>query len=140
MKPQPILIMEDTLERETSELSEAISPHAHRMSGHVRTLAQSLKEKTEATPFAADTLILANEVKVLCDYVEHLHGNVEVLLTKIETVENASDVSHHEITAEDRKAIEIQRETHELHPTLKDTIKALFMWRDSPEQRLRDDK
>jgi hypothetical protein len=36
--------------------------------------------------------------------------------------------------------VEIQQEIYELHPTVTDTIKALFMWRDSTEERLRDDK
>lgn len=133
--------MEDTLEEEEQNLSEAISPHSIRLSKHVRHLAFALRDKTETTPFAADTLVLANEVGNLCDYVEHLHDNVETLLSKIEaTATSAATTPENELSDEQKKAIEIQREVHQFNPTLKNTIKALFMWRDSPEERLRDDK
>jgi hypothetical protein len=133
--------METTLETEERRLSDAMTSDSLHLSRHVRQLARSLREKTEASPFAADTLVLANEVESLCDYIDQLHGNVQNLLAKIETSDDSDgDTPAARVTPEDRKAIEIQRETHELHPTLKDTIKALFMWRDSPEQRLRDDK
>jgi Na+/phosphate symporter len=121
--------MENTLEQEERTLSDAIL-----LSQHVRKLASALCKKTEATSFASDTLILANEVETLCDYVEQLQGKVETLLT------TASSSTTHEVTAQDRKAVEIQREIHEFDPTINDTIKALFMWRDSPKQRLRDDR
>lgn len=134
--------MADTLfKKEEASLSDAISPRSLDVSRHVRQLAMSLREKTAATPFAADSVTLSNEVANLCDYVEQLHGNVRTLLTKIEgTASSATTTSGVELTAEDKKAVEIQREIHELHPTVTDTIKALFMWRDSPEERLRDDK
>lgn len=133
--------MEETLETEEQNLADAISPHSIRLSRHVRQLAYDLRDKTQASPYAPDTLILANEVGSLCDYVEHLHGNVESLLAKVETTANSVASSHgDEPSSEEKKAMEIQREIHELHPTVLDTVKALFMWRDSPEQRLRDGK
>ncbi|NLT70329.1 MAG: hypothetical protein GXX91_06505 [Verrucomicrobiaceae bacterium] len=111
------------------------------MSRHVRQLARSLCDKTRTTPYAADSLILANEVDGLCDYVEQLHGEVKTILTQIDVTATSATISGGDgLSSEDRKAMEIQREIHELHPTALDTIKALFMWRDSPEQRLRDDK
>ena len=130
--------MNESLEDPKQELNDAVSPHSYQLCRQVRQLACDLRDKTEATPFAADTLILANEVNTFCDYVEQLHDNVETLLTKIET--DGVSSKEGEVTAVDEKAKEIQREIHELNPTLKDTIKALFMWRDSPEERLRDGK
>jgi hypothetical protein len=136
-----IKTMETSYKKEEDALSNAVSTQSIQLSRRVRRLADDLRDMTAATPFAADSLILANEVGSLCNYVEQLHGNVETLLAKIHADAGfvaASD--SREITAEDKKAMEIQREIHELHPTVKDTIKALFMWRDSPDQRLRDDK
>jgi len=134
--------MEDSsFKQEEQNLTDAISPHSVQLSRHVRQLACAVRDKTEATPYAADTLVLANEVGNLCDYVEQLHGNVRTLLSKIDAAASTvSTTARGDLTAEDKKAAEIQREIHELHPTVIDTVKALFMWRDSPEQRLRDDK
>ncbi len=133
--------MEETPAERGRQLSEAISPHPIQLSRHVRQLARNLRDKTRTTPYAADSLILANEVDGLCDYVEQLHGDVKTLLTQIDTAgDSAARSGGGELSSEDKKAMEIQREIHELHPTALDTIKALFMWRDSPEQRLRDDK
>jgi hypothetical protein len=132
---------ETTLKEEEESLSEAISPRSVQLSRHVRQLALALRDKTATTPYAADTLVLANEVGNLCDYVEQLHGNVQTLLSKIDAAAtSASTTAEENLTPEDKKAMEIQREVHELHPTVMDTVKALFMWRDSPDQRLRDDK
>jgi hypothetical protein len=129
------------LTEEKASLSDSISPRSLDESRHVRQLAMSLREKTAATPFAADSLTLSNEVAHLCDDVEQLHRNVRTLLTKIEgTASSGTTMPGGELTAKDKKAAEIQHEIHELHPTATDTIKALFMWRDSPEERLRDDK
>jgi hypothetical protein len=38
----------------------------------------------------------------------------------------------------EKESIEIQRESHELRSDFKDIIKALFMWRDDPEERVRE--
>lgn len=134
--------MTDTLfKEEEASLSDAISPRSLDVSCLVRRLAMSLREKTAATPFATDSLTLSNEVDNLCDCVEQPHRNVRTLLTKIEgTASSGTTMPGDELTAKDKKAVEIQHEIHELHPTATDTIKALFMWRDSPEERLRDDK
>ena len=130
--------METILEQE-QKVSEAISPHSIQLSEHVRLLAAALRDKTEASPFAADTLILSNEVNSLCDHVERLHESVETLLVMIDVAGTSASVTPGvELTAEDKKAMEIQREIHEFNPAAKDTIKALFMWRDAPGQRLRE--
>ncbi len=134
--------MKDTaFTKEEESLSHGISPQSIELCSRVRQLSLALRDRTEATPYATDTRALANEVSDLCDYVEQLHGKVEALLTKSGASANSpSTADESAVTAEDKKAIEIQRETHELHPTVLDTVKALFMWRDSPKERLRDDK
>lgn len=127
-------------------LEEIVSPHAKNLSQQVRILALQLKGRTEETPLAAETLVLATEVSKLCDYVDHLHGSVRQLLAQ----RDASDSALHEVddlsdeardrSAENRKAKEIQHETHQFNPAAKDIIKALFMWRDTPQERLNEDK
>jgi len=128
-----------TILEQEEKVSDAISPDSIQLSGRVRLLASALRDKTEASPFAAEALVLSNEVNSLCDCVERLHKSVETLLAMIDVDgTSASVTSGVELTAEDKKAMEIQREIHEFNPAAKDTIKALFMWRDSPGQRLRD--
>ena len=121
--------MTDTpFKAEEASLSDAISPRSLDVSCLVRRLAMSLREKTAATPFAADSFIPSNEVDNLGDCVEQPHRNVRTLLTKIEgTANSGTTVPPGELTAKDKKAVEIQQEIYELHPTVTDTIKALFM-------------
>lgn len=122
------------------DYEERVSRHASALSQHVRKLALELRESTRTTPYAAEALILANEVCSLCDYFDHLHNSVEVLLAQSEAASQSSAVLVAGQTPEERKAVEIQREIHRFDPSAKEIIKALFMWRDSPEQRLRDGK
>ncbi len=113
---------------------DAISPRSVHLSRHVRLLASALRDRTEASPFAADTLLLSNQVDGLCHYVEQLHESVEALLAKIDAVGTSADgTAENDLSPEEKKAMEIQREVHEFNPAAKDTIKALFIWRDAPE-------
>lgn len=130
-----------TILEQEQNVSDAISPHSIQLSRHVRLLASALRDKTEASPFAADTLILSNQVNSLCAYVERLHDSVETLFATIDAVGTSTvGTPEAELTAEEKTAKEIQREIHQFNPAVKDTIKALFMWRDAPGERLRDGK
>ena len=40
----------------------------------------------------------------------------------------------------ERETIQIQRESHELRNDFKDILKALFMWKDDPEERIKEKK
>lgn len=122
------------------DYEEGVSRRAGALSQHVRKLALELRENTRTTPFAAEALILSNEVCSLCDYVDHLHDSVEVLLAESDAASHSQAVLVAGQSPEERKAVEIQKEIHRFDPSAKDIIKALFMWRDSPEQRLRDGK
>lgn len=131
--------MEPMLDSEEQKLDDAISDRSIQLSRQVRQRAAALRLKAEPTPLAADALILATEVGDLCDYVEQLHEKVKIFLSNIETVPlpvDDSETSH--LSPEDRKALLIQREIHELPPTALGTLKALFMWQDTPEDRLRE--
>ena len=124
-------------------LDAIVSPQATRLCKHVRLLATGLRDRTDATPLAAETLVLANEVESLCDYIDHLHGSVETLLVQRDVDASSLEAEGEgegETNAEQGKAKEIQRETHQFNPGAKDIVKALFMWRDSPQERLRDVK
>ena len=37
-----------------------------------------------------------------------------------------------------KAAIDIERDAHTLKPEFKDVVKALFMWKDAPEERVKD--
>ena len=41
------------------------------------------------------------------------------------------------LSAIDQAAIELQREEHEFKASFKDILKAAFMWKDSPKERVR---
>ena len=129
---------------------DQVSTSAINLANHVRTLANTLRDRTESTPYAAESLALADEVDCLCDYVVQLHdffltlplheSAAEIGMSsrqeESDETQNPDEVHRNQL---DRKAMEIQREIHSPSPNAKDVIKALFMWRDSPEQRLRND-
>lgn len=132
--------MEKILEQE-QKFSDVISPRSIQLSNHVRLLASVLRDRTKESPFAADALILSAGVNSLCDYVKRLHEGAETLFaTSSAEGASAAGTPESELTAGEKKAMEIQEEIHEFNPAAIDTIKALFMWRDSPEERLREGK
>ena len=105
-----------------------------------------MKLKAAGTNLAPDADHLSQETSLLCDHVERLHADVLGLLSNLETQlplpesdthpeGKPTGVNHDDIGKE---AIKIQREHHELRNDFKDVIKALFMWRDDPVERVRE--
>ncbi|MCB1064966.1 MAG: hypothetical protein KDN20_18865 [Verrucomicrobiae bacterium] len=134
----PIAAVKNRLEPEQI-VSAVIAPHTIHLSRHVRKLASALRDRTAASPFAADTLNLTTQVDRLCDHVEQLLERVETLLAPIDAVKTAPvDTPEANPAPEQKKGIKIQRAQHGPGPDLQDVVEALFLWRNTTEQRHRD--
>jgi len=118
-----------------SEVSPDLSPEWLALSARVRQLA------AEAGPH---TPLAQNAIR-LCEHVERLHSDCEQLLASL----SASNAAARAVTSEaleslpkpppakiDEANIEIQREMHQ-KGDLQHIIKALFMWKDDPVERVR---
>ncbi|HVJ46529.1 MAG TPA: hypothetical protein VM511_09115 [Luteolibacter sp.] len=116
----------------SSEVSRDLSRQWLELSSRVRTLANAANPEVQGT--------LAAEALRLCDHVERLHSDVETLLAGLRTHEGpiagtiaARTVEPDEI---DQANLQIQREMHQ-KSDLQHVIKALFMWKDDPIERVR---
>lgn len=101
-------------------------------SEHVRTLAVELRDKTRSTPFAPETVVLANEVATLCDFVNRLHRELDKVLTESQDQGEPAGRVPARSAVEDEDAVVIQRGNHHVSQTALDVIKALFLWREPP--------
>ncbi len=119
----------------SSEVSRDLSPQWLELSSQVRRLATETLSDASAAPLAESAL-------KLCEHVERLHADVEQLLESLAADAEAweADASLHakapEPTEIDHANLQIQREMHQ-KSDLQHIIKALFMWKDNPEQRVR---
>lgn len=134
--------MNDKLKHSTEELDRDLSPSWIELGSKVRTLASDLKLKAAGTPLAGDADHLSQQTSRLCDHVERIHADVIDLLENLETRiplrdsnGGSSDPACDDV---EKEKIQIQRESHELRSDFKDVIKALFMWRDDPEERVKN--
>jgi len=115
------------------------------LSTRVRELAAGLKLKAAGTILAPDADHLSQEASQLCGHVERLHADVIDLLANLESqlplpnydpaARNSRQVACSDV---DKESIQIQREHHELRNDFRDVIKALFLWRDDPVERVRE--
>ena len=116
------------------------------LSTRVRELAAGLKLKAAGTILAPDADHLSQEVSQLCGHVERLHADVIDLLANLESQlplsvsERSANGRLGDLDCSDveKESIQIQREHHELRNDFKDVIKALFLWRDNPVERVRE--
>jgi hypothetical protein len=134
--------MNDDLKNNLAEVDKDLSNSWIELSGKVRDLATDLKLKTAGTIFATEADHLSQQTSRLCDHVAKLHADVIDLIENIEThlPLPESDAANSEIPdpeALDQEKIQIQRESHELRKDFKDVLKALFMWVDDPQERLK---
>lgn len=117
----------------SNEVSRDLSPKWLELSAHVRRLAG----EHASGPATA----LANEARLLCDHVERLHFDVEQLLVSLESesgpLAGTLEARDHESSAIDLANLRIQEEMHE-KSDIKKVIKALFMWKDDPVERVRE--
>jgi hypothetical protein len=116
----------------SSEVSRNLSPEWLELSSRVRRLAEAAAPGDHA---------LATEALRLCDHVERLHADVEDLLVGLKADDGplAGSIANRaaEPTEIDRANIEIQREMHQ-KSDLVHIVKALFMWKDDPVERVRE--
>jgi len=122
----------------SSEISRELSPQWLELSSRVRRLA--IETQSTGSSGAA----LAAEALRLCDHVERLHADVEQLLVTL----RSDDTLHHGAPLEtlptppaaaiDQANIQIQDEMHQ-KSDLSHVIKALFMWKDDPVKRVREE-
>lgn len=91
-----------------------------------------LLRQTAGTPLEDEAASLTREVDRLCNHAADLDDKFEAAAAMLE----ASEADSPAMNAEQTKAVEIQRETHQFNPSMLDTLKNLFMWRDSPKQRI----
>lgn len=119
----------------SSEISRELSPQWLELSSRVRRLA--LEAQSSSSPSAA----LAAEALRLCDHVERLHSDVEQLLVTLRTDPEVrtplETLPPPPVEAIDQANIQIQDEMHQ-KSDLSHVIKALFMWKDDPVQRVRE--
>ena len=66
------------------------------------------------------------------------HSKMNAKLRQKNAGEEATAKRAARLSASDRAAIELQREEHEFKADLKDILKAVFMWKDSPRERVRN--
>jgi len=134
--------MTGNLQQSIGEIDKDLSPSWIEHSESVRELAASLKLKAAGTNLAADVEHLAQVTAQLCGHVERLHADVIDLVGKLETQiplpETDTQPALLKTEEVDREYNRIQRENHELRADFKDVLKALFLWRDDPNDRLRE--
>ena len=131
--------MSENLQHSMEEIEKDLSTSWIELSDRVRNLSADLKLKAAGTKLAAEADHLSQETDRLCGHVERIHADVNDLVAKLETqiplpepdvpAALKSEVTEHEWAR-------IQRENHELRTDFKDVLKALFMWRDHPSDRV----
>ena len=121
----------------SSEISRELSPQWLELSSRVRRLA--IETQSTGSSGAA----LAAEALRLCDHVERLHSDVEQLLVTLRADDDSplhrSSLEATTAPAEDidQANLQIQDEMHQ-KSDLSHVIKALFMWKDDPVKRVRE--
>ncbi len=138
------LPMEKTLEQACEEVDHDLSPEWIELSARLRRSVAELDAKAASGGLAAEASAVSRDANLLCGHVERLHADVIDLLGRLDghlplafhgfgTISNQPDSG--EVI---REAMQIQRETHEMIPDFKDVLKALFMWRDDPADRVKE--
>ena len=119
-----------------SEVNQDMSPEWLELGISARTMAEAMKVRAAGTELEADAQALAVKVSQLCEHVESIHGGVVTLLDRLDGEKISTDATP-EIQSEN---VQIEREMHEFKGDTKenfrDVLKALFMWRDDPVERV----
>lgn len=130
---------------ENSPKTSGLPPHDHTtqwiyLSDHVRSRLQEILASAAGTSIESELRQLSVDVARICDHVERIHSDAKRMLSELDEKPPELDQIPADLDAEEvqREAIQIQRETHELRGDFKDIVKALFMWRDDPEERVRE--
>lgn len=126
--------MDQNLENARDGICRELSSQWLALSDRVRQQALSLKSRTVGTALSEEASALAQDSEKLCDHFERLHGDIENLLNLLDGEEMESDGTQSALTSKETacQSIEAQDKDHRESDSLKDVIKALFMWRDDP--------
>jgi hypothetical protein len=131
--------MSEKLKHRMEEIDKDLAHSWIELSDRVRDLSAALKVKAAGTALAADADHLAQEADHLCGHVERIHADVNDLVAKLEI---QIPLLEPDVPASPKSELtemewaRIQRENHELRGDFKDVLKALFMWRDDPADRV----
>jgi len=136
------MVMDSHPHTATAQASRDLSPEWLELIARIRGLARRALEdpKDDATTLATESLRL-------CLHVERLHAAVEDLLgglsqEELQTTQPPAPAkaapASDKPSEDERVAMDIQREIHQDKVNVRDVIKALFLWQDSPADRLDD--
>ncbi|MGJ8633469.1 MAG: hypothetical protein ACSHX7_06070 [Luteolibacter sp.] len=131
--------MNDNMKESADELSKDLSNSWIELSKNVRNLADELAGKARETSLATDAEKLATQATSLCNHVDRLHADAIDLLQNMDNKAYIPSTSGSSTEREEvlKEAIQVNREHHEGRSDFKDVLKALFMWRDDPAERVR---
>ena len=106
----------------------------------MRRRLEGLRRNAVGTPLEEETVLLARDAKKLCAHVEQLHREAHRWLSQTSSLTDDNGDSSSDIPAVEveRAAVSIHREQHEQSANPLQVIKALLMWVDTPEERVRD--
>lgn len=132
--------MNENIQDIRSEVDHDMTPEWLELGTSAKTMATALEIRTIGTEYEADVRALSGKVAQLCEHVESIHGGVISLLNQLDHADISTDATE-EIQAEN---VQIEREMHEFKGDTKenfrDVVKALFMWRDDPVERVQQKK
>lgn len=122
--------------------SESGSESWQQLAINVETQARALRDLAEGSPLAAQAADLARDAGRLASQIERLAAAAPAFLTHLGQPEPPEPpATDPKLEAEiHREMLQIQRETHDGNVELMDIVKALFMWRDDPAERVRGRK
>lgn len=108
-----------------------------KLANEVGQQAAALRDLASGSPFAPQAVELAENASHLASQIERLADAASGLLNQLGPP-NAGQPTDSTIASEiEQEMIQIQRETHDGNVELLDVVKALFMWRDDPAERVR---
>ncbi len=131
--------MSEILQHSIKDIDKDLAPSWIELSDRVRDLSAALKLKAAGTALAADADHLAQEAARLCGHVESIHADLNDLVAKLEMqipVPGPDVPASLKSEVTELEWMRIQRENHELRTDFMDVLKALFLWRDDPKDRI----
>lgn len=107
---------------------------------HVGARLENLRLRAAGTSLESDVEHIAKDAAKLCDHVAYLHQEAHRWFTESSGLRDSGETDPAESPAAEvqRAAVTIHREQHEQSDNPLQVIKALFMWVDTPEERVRE--
>jgi hypothetical protein len=117
------------------EIGNELASQWLKLSAEVRQGVKHLKLHSSGTNLESPTLKLHQDTLLLCDHFDKLHNDVQAFLAVLDQENLSTDISSlvpSKMNSESsEQSIKVQEKEHEQSDSLKDVIKALFMWRDN---------